>query len=58
MTTEDDIVALAFICVYALDAVPILQRFVEQHLYAMPAQTPSEQTYVLVEHDVPDGTHE
>jgi hypothetical protein len=57
MATDEDITALAFMCVNALDAVPVLQRFVEQHLNAVPPQTPDEQTYVFVEHDVPDGTH-
>jgi hypothetical protein len=55
MATDDDIVALAFMCVNALDAVPVLHRLVVQHLYAIPVQTPNEQTYVFVGHD---DTHE
>ena len=44
MATDDDIAVL--------DVVPVLQRFVEQHLYSIPAQTPDEQTYVLDVHPV------
>jgi hypothetical protein len=55
MATDEDIAVLAFMCVNALDAVPVLHRLVVQHLYAMPTQTPDEQTYVFVGHD---DTHE
>jgi len=58
MATDDDIAVLACIWVNALDAVPVLQRFVEQHLNAIPEQTPNTQAYVFVEHDVPDERHE
>ena len=44
--------------VYALDTVPVLHKFVEQHLYAMPAHKLDAHKYVFVEHVVPEGTHE
>ena len=36
--------------VYALDTVPVLHKFVEQHLYAMPAHMPNVHEYVLLGH--------
>ena len=38
--------------------VPVLHKFVEQHLYAAPAHTPNTHTYVFDEHVVPESTHE
>ena len=44
-------------CVFALDAMPVLQLAVVQHLYAIPLQYPNAQTYVFVGH-VDAGLHE
>ena len=37
-------------CLFALDAMPVLQLFVEQHELATPAHTPLLQAYVFVRH--------
>ena len=41
---------VAVTCVFALDAMPVLQLVVEQHLYDIPAHTLKTHAYVLDEH--------
>jgi hypothetical protein len=46
----DHVAVIVFICVFALDAMPVLQLAVLQHLYDIPAHTPLLQAYVFVGH--------
>ena len=43
---------------YALDAMPVLHRFVEQHLYSVPKHMPNGHVNVLVVQEVLDDKHE
>ncbi len=44
--------------VQALDTVPVLHKFVEQHLYAIPPHTFDAHRYVFDGHELADGKHE
>ena len=41
---------IAVTCIFALDAMPVLQLAVEQHLYDIPAHTLKTHAYVLDVH--------
>ena len=46
------------VCSTALDAMPVLHRFVEQHLYAMPTHMPNGHVNVFDVQEVLKDKHE